>query len=190
MGSWGLAGEWGLPPVPPNKTRSREEMNTRDYTLIAVTAALYAALTIVLAPVSFGPIQLRMADCLIALSAVLGLPVVIGVGLGAFLGNAYFGLGIIDIVFGAIANLVGGYIIFRMKEKLLPGLLAGSLAVGVIVGGYLWIYFPPPEILGLNLPVWLGMIISISLSSIIAIVGLGYVLVQALRASGVLENLK
>jgi hypothetical protein len=185
-----LAGEWDLPSVPPYKTRSREEMNTRDYTLIALIAALYTALTIVFTIISYGPIQLRIADCLIALSAVFGLPAVIGVGLGAFLGNAYFGLGAIDIVFGAIANLAGGYIIFKMKKKLLLGLLAGSLVVGIMVGGYLWIYFPPPDIMGLNLPVWLGMIISITLSSIIAIVGLGYSLVQALETSGILENLK
>ncbi len=185
-----MAGEWDLPSVPPYKTRSREEMNTRDYTLIALIAALYTALTTVLAPVSYGPIQLRIADCLIALSAVFGLPAVIGVGLGAFLGNAYFGLGVIDIVFGAIANLAGGYIIFRMKNRFITSLLAGSLVVGIIVGGYLWIYFPPPDIMGLNLPVWFGMIISISLSSIITIVGLGFILVQALRASGILENLK
>lgn len=165
-------------------------MNTRDYSLIAIIAALYAALTIVFAPISYGPLQLRIADCLIALSAVFEIPVVIGVGLGAFLGNAYFGLGIIDIVFGAIANLAGGYIIVRMKNRFVSGLIAGSLVVGFIVGGYLWIYFPPPEILGLNLPVWLGMIISITLSSIITITGLGYILVRAIKASGVLGNLK
>ena len=122
-------------------------MNTKDYTLIALMGALYAALTIVLAPISFGPIQLRVADCLIALSAVLGWPAVMGVGLGAFIGNTYFGLGVIDIVFGTMANLVAGAIIWRLKDRLLMGLLAGSLTVGVIVGGYLWIYFPPPDIM-------------------------------------------
>jgi uncharacterized membrane protein len=162
-------------------------MNTKDYTMVAVIAALYAALVIVLAPVSFGPIQLRVADCLIALSAVLGWPAVMGVGLGAFIGNTYYGLGVIDIVFGAIANLVAGAIILKLKDRLLVGLLAGSLAVGVIVGGYLWIYFPPPDIMGLNLPVWLGMIISVVLSSIIAVAGLGYGLVKALKAAGYAE---
>jgi hypothetical protein len=52
------------------------------------------------------------------------------------------------------------------------------------VGGYLWIYFPPPDIMGLNLPIWLGMIISVTLSSIIAIAGIGYGLILALKATG------
>ena len=47
-------------------------MKTKDYTLIAIIGALYAALVIVFGINSSGPIQLRVADCLIALSAILG----------------------------------------------------------------------------------------------------------------------
>ena len=159
-------------------------MNTKEVTMLAVVAALYTALVVVLLPISFGPIQLRVADCLIALSAVHGWPVILGVGLGAFLGNTYFGLGAIDIIFGTIANLVAGTIILKLKDRLILSLTAGSIAVGVIVGGYLWIYFPPPDVMGLNLPIWLGMIISVSLSSIIAIAGIGYGLILALKATG------
>ncbi len=121
-------------------------METREITLAAVIAALYAALVIVLAPISFGPIQLRVADCLIPLAALLGMPAVVGVSLGAFIGNAYFMqfTGPIDVIFGALANLVAGWLIFRMRRTLLQACLAGSAVIGVIVGGYLWIYFPPP----------------------------------------------
>ena len=164
-------------------------MDTRETTLAAVIAALYAALVIVLAPISFGPIQLRVADCLIPLAALLGWPAILGVSLGAFIGNAYFMsfTGVIDVVFGALANLVAATIIFRLRERLVVACLAGSVAIGAIVGGYLWIYFPPPDILGLNLPVWLGMIISVALSSVVAVSIIGYILVQSLRASGFKE---
>ena len=160
-------------------------METREITLAAVIAALYAALVIVLAPISFGPIQLRVADCLIPLAALLGTPAVVGVSLGAFIGNAYFMqfTGPIDVVFGALANLLAGWLIFRMRGKLLQACLAGSVVIGVIVGGYLWIYFPPPE-MGLNLPVWAGMIVSITLSSVVAVAVIGFLLIKALRASG------
>jgi len=164
-------------------------MDTREITLAAVIAALYAALVIVLAPISFGPIQLRVADCLIPLAALLGWPAILGVSLGAFIGNAYFMsfTGVIDVVFGALANLVAATIIFRLRERLVVACLAGSVAIGAIVGGYLWIYFPPPDILGLNLPVWLGMIISVALSSVVAVSIIGYILVQSLRTSGFKE---
>jgi uncharacterized membrane protein len=161
-------------------------LDTREITLAAIIAALYATLVIVLAPISFGPIQLRVADCLMPLAALLGLPAVIGGALGAFIGNAYFMqfTGPIDVVFGALANLAAGYLIFRLREAFLTACLVGSVTVGVIVGGYLWIYFPPPS-LGIGMPVWMAMIVSITLSSILAIAVIGYLLVRALRSAGV-----
>jgi len=164
-------------------------LDTRKISLAAVIAALYAALVIFLAPVSFGPIQLRIADCIIPLAALLGWPAVIGVSLGALIGNAYFFLGAVDVVFGAVANLLAGAIIFRFRDRLLPALTAGSVAIGVVVGGYLWIYFPPPD-MGLSMPVWLVMIVSITLSSLIAVAVLGYALLQALLSSGLRELLE
>lgn len=164
-------------------------MDTREITTSAIIAALYATLVIVLAPISFGPIQLRIADCLIPLAALLGWPAVIGVSLGALIGNAYFisFTGIIDVIFGAIANIIAAAIIFKLKERLLIACLTGSVTIGTIVGGYLWIYFPPPDIFGINLPIWLGMIISVTLSSFIAISVVGYLLVQSLRSSSFKE---
>ena len=165
-------------------------MNVREISLAAVIAALYAALVIVLAPLSFGPIQLRVADCLIPLAALLGWPAILGVSLGALVGNAYFFLGPVDVVFGAIANLVAAAMIFKLRRRLLSACVVGSIAIGSIVGGYLWIYFPPPSIMGLNQPVWAAMAVIITLSSLIAVAGIGHLLVRALAASGFAEVLE
>jgi uncharacterized membrane protein len=164
-------------------------MNTREISLAALIASLYAALVVVLAPVSFGPIQLRVADCIIPLSAVLGWPAVVGVSLGAFLGNAYFFLGPADVILGSVANLLAAVIIFRLRNRLLPACVAGSFAVGLIVGGYLWIYFPPPDI-GVAVPAWTAMIVSITLSSLVAIAVIGYMLVSTLLAAGLSKTLR
>jgi uncharacterized membrane protein len=156
-------------------------MNTRELSMTAIVAALYAALVIVFAPISFGPIQLRIADCLIPISALLGFPAVAGVGLGALIGNMYWFLSPIDVIFGSIANLIAGFIILKFRKRLFLACITASLIIGIIVGGYLWLFFPPPSILGLNLPVWFAMIVSITLSSLIAIAGLGYLLLQTLK---------
>jgi uncharacterized membrane protein len=165
-------------------------MNTKKISLTAVIAALYAAIVILLAPISFGPIQLRVADALIPLAALLGLPAVYGVALGALVANTYWFLSPIDVVLGALANLIAGYIIFRYKEKLIPASLAASISIGVVVGGYLWLFFPPPSILGIQLPAWLGMIISITLSSILAVTVIGLSLLKLLEGSGYLDQFK
>jgi len=164
-------------------------VNTRQISLSAVIAALYAATVIILAPISFGPIQLRLADCLIPLSALLGPPAVLGVALGALVANTYWFLSPIDVVFGAAANLAAGYIVYRFKDRLVPASVAASLVIGVVVGGYLWLFFPPPSILGLQLPAWLAMMVSITLSSLVAVTVLGVALVKALERSGYVKQL-
>jgi hypothetical protein len=166
------------------------KMNTRELTLTAVFAALYAAIVIVLAPISFGPVQLRLADVLIPFSALFGIPAILGVTLGALLGNFYWFLSPVDVILGALANLIASYIIFRYKSRLLIASIVGSVVIGVIVGGYLWLFFPPPSILGFNLPVWLAMIISITISSLITVSFLGVGLVNILKSSNYLEYLK
>ena len=152
---------------------------------------LYTVLVIGLAPISFGPVQLRVADVLIPLAALLGWPVVTGVTIGCFIGNSYYWLGPYDVVFGPIANLIAAGIILQLRKKHLLACLVGALPIGVIVGGgYLWIYFPPPDIFGLTLPTWIAMMISITLSSFIAITIVGYAVLTALSRPSIIEPLK
>jgi uncharacterized membrane protein len=166
-------------------------MDTRDLSLAVLFAALYAVLVIVLAPISFGPVQLRVADVLIPLSALFGWPVVAGVTLGCFAGNAYFALGPVDVIAGPLANLAAATIILMLRKQRLLACIAGALPIGLIVGGYLWLFFGfmPPESLSF-LPPWAAMIVSLTLSSFIAISVVGYLLLVALSQPSILEPLK
>lgn len=112
--------------------------------LAASFAALYAVAVVLLAPISYGIIQLRLADALIPLSMVFGLPVVYGVALGNIVANLYGGYGPIDVVFGTLANLLGSYAAFRLRSKPFLGCLAATVVVSLIVGGYLWILVGVP----------------------------------------------
>jgi uncharacterized membrane protein len=167
-----------------------KKINTRDLTLTVVIGSLYTVMVIALAPISYGPIQLRMADTLIPLSAIFGWPAIIGVSLGCFIGNAYYWLGVYDVVFGSVANLIAAILIFQLRKKPLLACIMGSLPIGLIVGGYLWIFFPPPDIFGLNLPMWLAMMISITISTLISIAVIGYTLLKVLTRSKVINYLK
>jgi len=159
--------------------------------LTALFAGLYAALVIVLAPISFGPVQLRVADVLIPLAALFGWPVVAGVTVGCFVGNAYYWLGPYDVILGPVANLIAAMLILRLRKRRLPACFMGALPIGLIVGGgYLWIYFPPPDIFGLTLPAWVAMMISVTVSSFIAVTVIGYLILVALSRPGVIEPLK
>ena len=128
-----------------------------------------------------GPIQLRVADCLIALTALFGWPVAFGVSLGCVLANLYAFISPIDVVLGPIANFIAATAVYLFRRRPLLGCIIGAFPIGLIVGGgYLWWFFEPPDIFGLSLPAWATMTVSITLSSLIAIAIIGYLLMQAL----------
>jgi len=171
-------------------------MNTREISLSAVFAGLYAALLIFLAPISFGPVQLRIADCLLPLAALFGWPMIWGATLGCLVGNfvggimAFGAANPIDIVFGSIANLIATYVIFTLRRRRLLGCTLGSIIIGLIVGGYLWLFVPVPELGGLSLPPWVAMMISITISSLVAVAVIGYMLLMAVSRPSVIEPIK
>jgi len=166
--------------------------------LTAVIAALYVAINVaqmfsVGNPLISGPVQLRVADCLIALAALLGWPVVFGVTVGCIVSNAlsnmmYF-LGPVDIIMGPFANFVAAGLVFLLWRRRLLACVVGALPVGFIVGGYLWWFFEVPDVLAF-MPVWLGMIVSITISSLIAVAGIGYMLLTVLSRPKIVEPLK
>jgi hypothetical protein len=106
--------------------------------------------------------------------------------------SLYVALGPQDVILGAIANLIAATIIFAFRKRQFLACVLGSLPIGIIVGSYLWIIFEfqPPDIFGLKLPMWGTMIISITISSLIAIAGIGYALLKALSSSSVTNVLK
>ncbi len=161
--------------------------------MTALFAALYVVINVVQSftvgnPTVYGPIQLRIADFMIALTILFGWPMVAGVTLGCFLTNAYFFIGAPDVILGPVANLTAACIILVLRRHKFVACLAGALPIGFIVGGYLWLFFPPPDILGL--PEWAAMIASITVSSLVAIAVLGYIVLTLLSRPAVIEPLK
>lgn len=72
----------------------------------AAIAAVYVVLTLVFAPISFGPIQFRISEalCILPYFTSAAIP---GVSIGCLLSNLLFGAAPLDIVFGSLATLIG-----------------------------------------------------------------------------------
>jgi uncharacterized membrane protein len=155
-------------------------LDTRDLAVGAIIAALYACSVIVLAPISFLLFQVRIADALIPLSLLFGMPAAWGVTLGNVVANAYGGLGYVDILGGSIANFLAAYVGWRLGARQFAGAqflatVAQNLIVSSIVGFYLAALFEVPLEAGF-VGVFLGSIISMNI--------LGYLLVLAIQRSG------
>lgn len=171
-------------------------MGTKDLALTAVFVSLYVVINLVQTatvgnPAISGPVQLRVADCLIPLAALLGWPVVAGVTVGGVLTNVYAFIDPVDVVLGPIANLIAASLVLLLRRRQLPACIVAAFPIGVIVGGgYLWWFFDSPDILGLSLPTWMSMMVSITISSLIATAVIGYALLKILSRPGIIEPLK
>ena len=82
-----------------------EKNLTSKLVKVALVAAIYAVLTIILAPISYGPIQFRLSEILVLLAFIDPMHI-IGLTLGCFLSNIFGGYGLMDIVFGTLATFL------------------------------------------------------------------------------------
>lgn len=172
----------GPPTVPLYKPRlGGDRLETKKIALGSIIASLYAISVILLAPISFLLFQVRVADALIPLSIIFGMPVILGVTLGNIVANIYGGLGYIDIIGGSIANFIAAYVGWKIGSKNFAGsrftaTIAQNLIVSGIVGSYLAVLF--------NVPLEVGFI-GVLLGSIVSMNIIGYILVLVIKKSGV-----
>ena len=80
-------------------------MKTKKMMINAIVAALYIAVTLVVAPLSYGAIQFRLSEIFNHL-AIFNKNYIIGIGAGVFIANLFSPLGWYDIVFGLAHTLV------------------------------------------------------------------------------------
>ena len=119
----------------------------------AVVAAAYAALTVALAPISYGAVQFRVSEALTVLPFFLPCTVW-GLWIGCILANLYTG-SVVDIVFGSLATLLAALFTARYGKKgntvktrllgcLMPVLFNAVIVGAVLTWGYRIQSFPDP----------------------------------------------
>ncbi len=117
----------------------------------AVLAAAYAALTVALAPISYGPVQFRVSEALTVLPFLMP-STVWGVFIGCVVANLYTG-SVLDIVFGSLATLLAGLLTARFGKKgstvknrllgcLMPVVFNAGIVGAVLTWGYGFQEFP------------------------------------------------
>ncbi|MDR1440300.1 MAG: QueT transporter family protein [Clostridiales bacterium] len=128
-------------------------MRARFVAHSALIAALYAALTIGLAPISFGEQQFRIAEALCVLPAFT--PAAIpGLFVGCLISNTLSFMGLPDMIFGSLATLAaallarriskagtGGHGLLRIALVPLPAVLVNAVAIGAMLAIFLSIPF-------------------------------------------------
>lgn len=102
----------------------------------ALIAALYVALTLIFAPISFGPVQLRIAEalCILPLFTPAAVP---GLFIGCFIANLLGGGIVLDIVFGSLATLIGAWAGYLLRSNRwlvpVPAIIANTLIIPFVL---------------------------------------------------------
>ena len=119
---------------------------TKDLMITAMVAAIYAVLTLAIAPLSFGMVQVRFSEMLMLL-AFFDKKYAPGLILGCFIANCFSPFGMMDIVFGTGCTAAAMFCVTKFAKSLF--------------GASLWVVFCNAFI-GIELylfgsPLWLSM---------------------------------
>lgn len=152
---------------------------TRELTLAALVAALYAMLSYFgnFFGLTFGNVQCRMSEALCVLPFLYPCTVP-GLFVGCLIANLLSPVGLPDLVLGSAATLLAAWLTRRMPHRLLAP-LPPVVCNGVIVGGVLAWYqagFGPGF-----LPMWLLNGITVAAGEVLACYGLGLLLLGTLE---------
>lgn len=105
-------------------------LTTRSLCLSAIIAALYAALTLLLAPISYGNIQCRVSEAFTVLPQSIP-----GLFVGCLIANIFSPTpSIWDIVFGSLTTLIAACGTYALRKKPVLAAACPIVANGVIVG--------------------------------------------------------
>jgi len=102
-------------------------MNMKTLTRVGMIAAIYTVVSLVLAPFTYGNVQVRIAEALTLLPLIYK-PSIWGVTLGCFLTNligAMLGVnptGFLDAIIGTIATFGAAYCTWVLKDKKVNGI--------------------------------------------------------------------
>ena len=141
-----------------------------------IIAALYAALTVLLAPISYGLIQCRVSEALSVLPVFTGTAVP-GLFLGCVIANLLGGAPIYDVVFGSLATLLAAIATRRLAKKQAPRALLPlpSVLFNAIIVGWLLV-----SVYGVGVPLPLAMLY-VGIGQAAACYGLGLPLLYVLE---------
>ena len=94
-----------------------KNLSVRRLVRCAVIAAVYVVVCLVLAPFSYGAVQVRVAEAL-CLLPVFGAEYIVGV---CFLANL-LGSTVVDVVFGTLATLLACLVTYKLRDIRVKGL--------------------------------------------------------------------
>jgi uncharacterized membrane protein len=155
----------------------------QDICINGIIAATYAALTIAISPLAYGPIQFRFSEIMVLL-CFFNKKHSIGLTLGCLLANLASTVGPLDIIFGTLTTLVSCLIMIVYSRFIKNLFFAGfipCLANAIVIP--LVIYYScigTPDAMELNPVTYFTMFGGVFLGEFVCIMCVGYPLILLL----------
>lgn len=160
-----------------------KKLTTRDLAFCGVIAALYAVITLAVAPFAYGPVQFRISEALCVLPFFV--PVTsLGLFIGCLVANLFSTVTTLDIIIGSAATLLGCLWTAKLRTKWLTP-LPTTIVNGIMVGAMLAAVYTPDAF-------WQGFLVNglqVAAGELAVMVILGLPLAVWLEKSKVLSRL-
>ena len=159
------------------------KIGTKKIALIAMYAAVYAALVVSLGFMSYGPLNIRLADAMVAAVPILGMAGVLGHTLGVFIANIFSTAGLIDLL-NTIPSFAMAFLVYYTYKKtrndytIIATCTAYSAVLGVTVGWMLSYLYTLPLI---------EIIFYVFLGNFVSSVLIGWPLFKGLKKLGLIR---
>ena len=140
----------------------------RAFMRISVTAALYVALTLAVAPLSYGAVQFRLSEVL-TLLCFFKKDYCYALILGCAISNLFSPLGVLDLIFG-VASTVFSVVGIRTVKNIWVASLFPAISMVFVA----W------ELSLLNMPFWYSFLTA-ALGEVVVVTAIGVPIFKALR---------
>ena len=152
----------------------KNKVDIKFLAVTAMTAAVYTVLTLAIAPLSFGMVQVRFSEMLMLL-AFIDKKYAPGLILGCFIANCFSPFGIMDVVFGTGCTAAAMFFVTKFAKSLF-GASFWLVFCNAFIGVELYLF---------GSPLWLSMAM-VALGEFLSVSVCGVALFKVLMKNRVL----
>ena len=140
-------------------------------------AAIYAALTLIFAPISFNAVQFRISEAMTVLPILLP-EAVPGLAVGCLVANILGGAALPDVIGGTLATLIAAILTRTLRKKPVLAMASPVVINGLIVGPLVYFCYEYQFVFSLGA---LGFtVFTVALGEAVVVAVLGTLLIKAL----------
>ncbi len=140
-------------------------------------AAIYAALTLIFAPISFNAVQFRISEAMTVLPMLLP-EAVPGLAVGCLVANILGGAALPDVIGGTLATLIAAILTRTLRKKPVLAMASPVVINGLIVGPLVYFCYEYQSVFSLGA---LGFtVFTVALGEAVVVAVLGTLLIKAL----------